>query len=462
VIRVYDTLAGEKVEVVPRDPGRLSLYVCGPTVYEVPHVGHGRAAIVFDVIRRYLEWRGTDVTFVSNITDVEDKIIRRAAEEQSTEQEVAQRYEAAYWDVMDRLGVLRPDHLPRATEYIEPMLELIGDLVQEGRAYVVEGQGVYFEVGAYDRYGELSHRKLADLIEGAGSRVEVDERKRSPVDFALWKAAKEGEPAWESPWGPGRPGWHIECSAMSLQLLGESFDIHGGGDDLVFPHHENERAQAEGAGHPFARYWVHNGMVMVGNEKMAKSAGNFTTLANALDAHGPRAIRLAVLQTHYRSQMELGDTELAAAGAAVAGLDSLARRARAAGVDPAGAELDDAAVGSFRAHMDDDFATPAALAVIFDTVRWANAAIDDGNLDEAATLLATVHELTGALGIELDGATGDADDENDAEINALVERRNAAREARDFAEADRIRDQLAARGITLEDTPTGTIWHRRP
>jgi cysteinyl-tRNA synthetase len=459
VIRVYDTLAGEKVEVVPRAPGTLSIYVCGPTVYEVPHVGHGRAAVVFDVIRRYLQWRGTDVTFVSNITDVEDKIIRRAAEEHSTEQEVAQRYEAAYWDVMDRLDVLRPDHLPRATEYIEPMLELIGDLVQEGRAYVVEGQGVYFEVGAYDRYGELSHRKLADLLEGAGSRVEVDERKRSPVDFALWKAAKEGEPAWDSPWGPGRPGWHIECSAMSLQLLGEGFDIHGGGDDLVFPHHENERAQAEGAGHPFARYWIHNGMVMVGNEKMAKSAGNFTTLADALDAHGPRAIRLAVLQTHYRSQMELGDAELSAAAAAVAGLDSLSRRARAAGVDPDGAELDAAAVGSFRAHMDDDFATPAALAVIFDTVRWANAAIDNGNTDEAATLLATVHELTGALGLALDGATGDADD---AEVNALVERRNAAREARDFAEADRIRDQLAARGITLEDTPTGTIWHRRP
>jgi cysteinyl-tRNA synthetase len=457
VIRVYDTLAGEKVEVVPREPGKLSIYVCGPTVYEVPHVGHGRAAVVFDVIRRYLEWRGTAVTFVSNITDVEDKIIARAAEEGSTEREVAGRYEAAYWEVMDRLGVRRPDHLPRATEYIQPMLDLIGDLVDEGRAYVIEGQGVYFEVEAYDRYGELSHRKLADLLEGAGSRVEVDERKRSPVDFALWKTAKEGEPAWDSPWGPGRPGWHIECSAMSLQLLGEGFDLHGGGDDLVFPHHENERAQAEGAGHPFARYWVHNGMVMVGNEKMAKSTGNFTTLADALDAHGPRAIRLAVLQTHYRSQMELGDAELSAAGAAIAGLDSLARRARAAGVDPDGAELDDAAVGSFGAHMDDDFATPAALAVIFDSVRWANAAIDNGNTGEAATLLATVRELTGALGLELDDATGR---EGDAEIADLVEQRDAARARRDFAEADRIREQLAARGITLEDTPTGTIWHR--
>ena len=457
MIRVYDTLAGEKVEVVPREPGRLSMYVCGPTVYEVPHVGHGRQALVFDVIRRYLEWRGIDVTFVTNITDVEDKIIARAAREGSSEREVAERYEAAYWDVMDRLGVRRPDHLPRATEYIGPMLELIGDLVNEGRAYVVEGQGVYFEVEAYDRYGELSHRKLVDLLEGAGSRIEVDERKRSPVDFALWKAAKEGDPAWDSPWGPGRPGWHIECSAMSLQLLGEGFDVHGGGDDLVFPHHENERAQAEGAGHPFARYWIHNGMVMVGNEKMAKSTGNFTTLADALDAHGPRAIRLAVLQTHYRSQMELGDTELSAAGAAVAGLDSLARRARAAGVDIEGAELDDAAVGSFRAHMDDDFATPAALAVVFDTVKWANAAIDSRNTGEAATLLATVRELAGALGLELEDAAGRDDD---AEIDALVEQRNEARARRDFAEADRIRDHLAARGVALEDTPTGTIWHR--
>ncbi|MGH9048687.1 MAG: cysteine--tRNA ligase [Acidimicrobiia bacterium] len=457
MIRVHDTLAGEKVEVVPREPGKLSIYVCGPTVYEVPHVGHGRAAVVFDVIRRYLEWRGTDVSFVSNITDVEDKIIGRAAEEGSTEQEVAQRYEAAYWEVMDRLGVLRPDHLPRATEYIEPMLELIGDLVSQGRAYVIEGQGVYFDVEAYDRYGELSHRKLADLLDGAGSRVEVDERKRSPVDFAVWKAAKEGEPAWDSPWGPGRPGWHIECSAMSLRLLGEGFDLHGGGDDLVFPHHENERAQAEGAGHPFARYWIHNGMVMVGSEKMAKSLGNFTTLADALDAHGPRAIRLAVLQTHYRSPMELGEAELSAAETAVAGLDSLARRARAAGVDTEGAELDAAALGSFRAHMDDDFSTPAAVAVIFDTVRWANAAIDKGNTTEAATLLATVRVLTGALGLELDDGSGA---EGDAEIHELVAARDGARARREFATADRIRDELARRGVTLEDTPTGTIWHR--
>ncbi|MDQ6852901.1 MAG: cysteine--tRNA ligase, partial [Actinomycetota bacterium] len=354
MIRLHDTLSREKVELVPRDPGKVSIYVCGPTVYEVPHVGHGRAALVFDIIGRYLEWRGMDVTLVTNITDVEDKIIARAAEEGSTEPEVAQRYEAAYWSEMDRLGVRRPDSLPRATAYIERMVKLIAELVDSGRAYVVEGQGVYFDVTAFPEYGELAHRRLDDLLASAGARVDVDERKRSPVDFAVWKTAKPGEPAWDSPWGRGRPGWHIECSAMSLDLLGEGFDIHGGGDDLIFPHHENERAQAQGAGHRFARYWIHNGMVMVGDEKMAKSLGNFTTLKDALDAHGPRAMRMAVLQAHYRSPVEIGDRELEAAREAVARLDALARRARAGGI-PSDAALDAAAVTRFRDAMDDDF-----------------------------------------------------------------------------------------------------------
>jgi cysteinyl-tRNA synthetase len=455
MIRLHDTLAREKVELVPREQGKVSLYVCGPTVYEVPHVGHGRAALVFDIIRRYLEWRGLDVAFVSNVTDVEDKIIARAAEEGSTEPEVAQRYEAAYWAEMDRLGVRRPDALPRATAYIDRMVKLIGELVDSGRAYVVEGQGVYFDVTLFPEYGELAHRRLDDLLGTAGARVEVDERKRNPVDFALWKAAKPGEPAWDSPWGKGRPGWHIECSAMSLDLLGEGFDIHGGGDDLIFPHHENERAQAEGAGHRFARYWIHNGMVMVGDEKMAKSLGNFTTLKDALDAHGPRAMRMAVLQTHYRSQVEIGDRELDAAGEAVARLDALARRARVAGI-PTETPLDEEAVAEFRAAMDDDFGTPEAMAVVFRLARDTNTAIDDG-VERAASGLATVRDLTSAVGLELDDGAG----EDDAEIDALVQRRDAARAARDFAEADRIRAELAARGITLEDTPTGTIWHRR-
>jgi cysteinyl-tRNA synthetase len=456
MIRLYDTLSREKVELVPRDEGKVSIYVCGPTVYEVPHVGHGRAALVFDIVRRYLEWRGFDVDFVINVIDVEDKIIARAAEEGSTEPELAQRYEAAYWAEMDRLGVRRPDSLPHATSYIDRMVKLIGELVDAGRAYVVEGHGVYFDVAAFPEYGELAHRRLDDLIDSAGARIEVDERKRSPVDFALWKAAKPAEPAWDSPWGKGRPGWHIECSAMSLDLLGEGFDIHGGGDDLIFPHHENERAQAQGAGHRFARYWIHNGMVMVGDQKMAKSLGNFTTLEDAVDAHGPRAMRMAVLQSHYRSPVEIGDRELRAAGEAVARLDALARRARVARI-PSEAPLVESAVTGFRDAMDDDFRTPEAMAVVFTLAREANAAIDEGKTERAASELATVRELANAVGLDVDDGAG----EDDSEIGELVRRRDAARKAGDFGEADRIRAELATRGITLEDTPTGTIWHRR-
>src|SRR4051794_3469535 len=429
------------------------MYVCGPTVYDVPHVGHGRTALVYDVIRRYLEWQGNVVTFVGNVTNVEDKIIARAAAEGTSERELADRYEQAYWDELDRLNVRRPDDVPRATEFIEPMIELIAELVASGHAYVIEGKGVYFSVPSFDGYGELSGRRLDDLLEGAGARVEVDEQKRSPVDFALWKAAKPGEPDWESPWGRGRPGWHIECSAMSLSILGEGFDLHGGGDDLVFPHHENERAQAEAAGHAFATHWIHSGMVMVGGEKMSKSLGNFTNLADALDRHGPRAFRLLALQTHYRKQLEMGDKELSDAGKAVDRLDALFRRARVAG-------LTEGAVGDtadFRAAMDDDFDTAAALASVFDLVRRANTALDAGDTDAVATLLATVRELCGAFGLDVDDGTADS---SDAEIDAMVAARDAARAARDFAEADRIRDELKERGVILEDGAAGTTWHR--
>jgi cysteinyl-tRNA synthetase len=453
-VRLFDTIARDKVALVPREPGKLSMYVCGPTVYDVPHVGHGRTATTFDVVRRYLEWRGFAVTFVSNVTDVEDKIIARAAATGSTEAEVARTFEAAYWEQLDRLGVRRPDHVPHATEYIASMQALIAELIDQGHAYIVDGQGVYFDVVTFPSYGALPHRSLEQLLESAGARVEVDEAKHNPVDFALWKAAKPGEPVWESPWGPGRPGWHIECSAMSLDLLGEGFDIHGGGDDLAFPHHENERAQAEGAGHPFARHWLHSAMVQVGGEKMSKSLGNFTTLAEALDAHGPRAFRMAVLQTHYRRAIELGDAELGSAAAAVDRLDALVRRAGAEGI--AASEPDPGAIERFRDAMDDDFSTPAAMAVVFDAVSAAHQAIGDGHTDRAAAMLATVHELVGAVGLELAPAGSGGDEE----IDALVTARDAARRTRDFAEADRIRDDLAGRGVVLEDTPTGTIWHR--
>ncbi|MBM3674269.1 MAG: cysteine--tRNA ligase [Actinobacteria bacterium] len=458
MVRIHDTLLGRDVELEPRVPGRVSIYVCGPTVYEVPHVGHGRTALVYDVIRRYLEWRGFAVAYVSNVTNVDDRIIARAAAEGATEQEISARYEATYWAELERLGVRRPDDVPHATEFIEPMVDLIAQLVASGHAYVIEGEGVYFAVDSYGGYGELSHRRLGDLLDSAGSRVDVDERKRSPVDFALWKAAKPGEPDWDSPWGRGRPGWHIECSAMSLELLGEGFDIHGGGDDLVFPHHENERAQAEAAGHEFARHWIHSGMVMIGGEKMSKSLGNFTTLGEAIDAHGDRAFRLAVLQVHYRSQMELGDTELRAAAEAVGRLDALVRRTVAAGIAVTGVPVADDVADRFRAAMDDDFGTPGGVGVVFDTVRRANSAIDAGDEPGAARLVATVVELAGALGLEV--GAGETVAERDAEIDAMVAERDAARATKDFAAADRLRDELTARGITLEDTPRGTVWHR--
>jgi len=451
MLRVYDTARRAKVDFVPRKENHVSMYVCGPTPYDVPHLGHGRKEIVFDTIRRYLEWTGLRVHYVSNVTDVEDKIIGRALEEGSTEAEIARRYEATFRRDFDRLNIKRPDDEPHATEWIGPMIALIARLVESGHAYVVEGQGVYFQVDSLPEYGALSHRTLDDLLESAGARVDVDERKRSPVDFALWKAAKPGEPAWESPWGEGRPGWHIECSAMSLELLGDGFDIHGGGSDLVFPHHENEIAQAVGAGHEFARYWLHNGMLNVNGEKMSKSLGNFTTLADVLEPD-PRAFRLLVLQTHYRRQMEIGDKELADAGKAVARLDALARRARVEGIGDGKA----GEVAPFREVMDDDFDTPAALAFIFELVRDAHVALDTGDRDGAANLVATVRELAAALGIEI----GRDEPEADAEIDALVAEREAARQRKDFSESDRIRDELAAQGVVIEDTPNGPVWRR--
>jgi len=451
VVRLYDTAARAKVELVPRREGAISMYVCGPTPYDVPHLGHGRTAIVFDVVRRYLEWRGYRVTFVSNVTDVEDRIIERAAQRGTTESALAREFEATYWTEMDRLNVRPPDEVPHATDYIAQMQTLIAELVRAGRAYVIEGQGVYFDVASLPEYGALSHRTLPELLESAGARVEVDERKRSPIDFALWKAAKPGEPHWDSPWGPGRPGWHIECSAMSLEILGEGFDIHGGGDDLVFPHHENEIAQAVGAGHEFARHWLHAGMVNANGVKMSKSLGNFVTLQDVLGRWDGNAFRMLVLQTHYRRQMEFGDKELDDAEKAVERIEELLRRARRVGIDPA-TPGDTAA---FREAMDDDFDTPGALAVLFDLVRRANAAIDGGS-PEAAALVATVRELANVLGIEPDDAVPELDDET----QRLVEQRDDARQRRDFAEADRIREVLAARGIVLEDTPEGTVWRR--
>ncbi len=457
MVSFFDTRRREIVAFEPLVEGRVSMYVCGPTVYDHPHVGHARTALTFDMIRRYLQWRGYEVTFVSNITDIDDKIIHRASATGATEPELAARYEQAYVEQMDRFGIARPDHRPHATEYVEEMLDFVGDLVDRGAAYPIEGKGVYFSVDAHARYGDLIGRTPDELREGAGARVEVDADKADPLDFALWKAAKPGEPAWDSQWGPGRPGWHIECVAMATDLLGETFDIHGGGDDLAFPHHQNEVAEAEGADLGFARHWIHGAMLNVNGEKMAKSMGNFTTLSDLLDACEPPALRLLMLQTHYRTVMELSDDALAGAAGALERLRAWKRRAEAAGLDQA-ATPDPGATTRFAAAMDDDFATPAGLAVVFDTVREANAALDAGDTGRAATAHATVCDLAAALGLALTGDDRDGGRESAAVIEKLVAERDEARKAKDYTTADRIRDQLAGQGIALEDTPGGTIW----
>jgi len=461
VLRFTDSLTGEKVEFTPRDPGKASVYWCGPTVYDDPHLGHARSTLAFDVLVRYLRWSGYEVCAVSNITDIDDKIINRAAAEGSSEPEVAVRYEASFIGQMDRLNVAHPDLRPRATEYVDRMVEVISDLVDRGMAYTT-ASGVYFDVDGLDDYGALVGRSVEDLREGAGARVEVDDDKGDPLDFALWKAAKPGEPTWDSPWGPGRPGWHIECVAMSLHLLGDGFDIHGGGDDLVFPHHENERAEALGCDRAFARHWIHNGMVQVDGEKMSKSLGNFTTLNDLLDTWDPRALRLLILQTHYRRTMEVGSTTLDQSAAALARLDKFADRMAAADLPETGSDAD--VVDRFRSAMDEDLGSPQALAVIFDAVRDANRALDAEDDDTAAGLHAAAIELAGVLGLELGAAAAPARDVEDdaaaAEIDDLVDQRLTAKAAKDYGRADRIRDQLTARGIVLEDSARGTSWHR--
>lgn len=501
MISLYDTLAGAVKPLELRQPGRVTIYACGPTVYDEPHLGHARGALTYDILRRYLQWRGLDVQHVANVTDIDDKIIERANREGLTEPELAARWDAVYVEAMEALGVLPPHQRPRATEWVDEMVEFVEGLMAGGKAYATES-GVYLRVGQVPGYGDLVHRSLDDLRSGAGARVEVDEAKEDPLDFALWKAAKPGEPTWPSPWGPGRPGWHIECVTMSLGLLGDGFDLHGGGDDLVFPHHTNERAEAIAAGRDFARHWVHNAMLNVDGQKMAKSVGNFRTVGELLGQHpaNARAFRLLVLQTHYRKTMEVNAEVMAQARSAAARLDAMARRAAAAGIkidgldldlvgigigtdrpgrDPAGTGIDrpdrdPAAAAAFQTAMDADLGTPEALAAVFETLRRANAALDRGNDADAAALAATVVELAGVLGLRVGAAdraarpsvsTGEAASEpaaagEDAEIKALVAARQQARAARDFAEADRLRDELSARGVTVEDTPSGPVWHR--
>ncbi len=457
---LFDTLTNTKRELVLRDPGKVSIYACGPTVYDWPHLGHARNALTYDILRRYLEWRGLDVYHLANVTDIDDNIINRANSEGSTEAEVAAHWEQVYIEAMDSLNVLHPHDRPHATQFVEQMVAFIEDLITKGAAYQTEN-GVYLSVDAVGDYGALVHRSPDDLRDSAGARVEVDASKADPLDFVLWKSAKPGEPTWPSPWGPGRPGWHIECVAMSLQILGEDFDIHGGGDDLVFPHHENERAEAVAAGQKFARHWVHHAMVNVSGEKMSKSLGNFTTIPSLLEHHEGRALRLLMLQTHYRKTMEISPAAMAQTEAGLERLDALARRASRAGLATNAAgdpnALDAEAVATFVAAMDDDLGTAKAVAVIFDAASKANAALDANDAAAATMYVATVVDLAGALGLTLNA---EAESETDPEVEALVAKRTEARVAKDWATADAVRDELVALGIEVEDTPDGPVWRR--
>jgi cysteinyl-tRNA synthetase len=460
VLRLHDTATGTVRPLELRQEGRASMYVCGPTVYDVPHLGHGRFSLVFDVLRRFLEFRGLEVRYVSNITDIDDHIITRAAEEGRTEAEVASEYEAVWTRAMDALGVKRPTEIPHATAFVADMVEMIGALVERGVAYETT-DGVYLSVDRIDGYGLLARQGLDSLRSGA--RIDPGEEKRSPLDFVLWKKARPGEPTWDSPWGPGRPGWHTECVVMSLDLLGEDFDIHGGGLDLAFPHHENERAQAVGLQRAFARHWVHNGWVMVEGEKMSKSLANFTSLTDLLDRADARAYRLLVLRAHYRSPIEVTPSTIEQAEQSLARLDDLARRFDLAPSPPVVTAsnapsfgADAAAVASFVARMDDDLDTPGALAEIFDLARRAHSAGDAGDVEEGHRLAVTAALLCSALGLPLTGSEPDLD----PETAALVAERDRSRAAGDYQRADAIRRELEAEGWVVEDGPEGTRLHR--
>jgi cysteinyl-tRNA synthetase len=448
MLELHDTAAGKVLPFEPRRPGEVSMYVCGPTVYGPPHLGHGRFSLVFDVLRRYLMWSGLDVTYVSNVTDIDDKIIQRANDEGRDWTEVTEEYEKVWFDAMDAIGVLRPDRSPHATEYVEQMVTTIGRLVEQDAAYVTD-DGVYLATGSVEGYGLLAHQSLEDMVAGGGERELVGEQKRHPADFVLWKFAKPGEPAWPSPWGEGRPGWHTECVVMSLDLLGEGFDLHGGGMDLAFPHHENERAQAVALGADFARRWVHNGFVEVGGEKMSKSLGNFTTLTDLVAQHDPRAYRLLVLQSHYRSPLEVTGSTIAAAEASLDRLDTVARRAR----ELPDAEPDPSAMHSFRERMDDNLDTPAVCAQVFGLVTEVNRSLDAGDDVAAAPLMAAVREILSALGLELHDGAAEVPDS----VAQLARQRDEARAAKDWARADELRDRITAAGFLAEDTPDGTV-----
>jgi cysteinyl-tRNA synthetase len=479
-MRIYNTLTGKKEEFLPVAEGKVGMYACGVTVYDHCHIGHARSAVVFDVMRRYMVYKGYQFRYIRNFTDIDDKIINRAKQEGTSWDAVAKKYTDEYYRDMDRLGVGRADVEPKATEHIQEIIGIVKGLVDKGYAYEVD-RSVYFEVEKFAGYGKLSKRDLEDMM--AGARVEVDERKRNPMDFALWKASKEGEPSWESPWGPGRPGWHIECTAMSLKHLGETFDIHGGGADLIFPHHENEIAQSEAyTGKPFVKYWVHNGFITVDKEKMSKSLGNFFTIQEILNKFDAEAVRFFLLSTHYRSPIEFSDEQLREAEASIDRYYTTVLRIRdfllqenakeKAGADEkALEEMLGKFLDRFKEAMDDDFNTALAIGTIYELVRMLNKYMDgkpsgkktlelikraDEMLKETGNVLniftRTPEEWYSVLmAVKNIGLTED-------DILARITERKAARERKDWAEADRIRKELEEKGILLEDRKDGTGW----
>jgi cysteinyl-tRNA synthetase len=457
-IKIYNTLSRKKEELKTLEPGKVSMYVCGPTVYDKAHVGHAMSALVFDVVRRYLEYRGYEVRHVTNYTDIDDKIIQRAAVEGVDSIEVAERYINEFARHLKDLNILSASKYPRATEEINSIVESVADLVDKGFAYPVDGD-VYYRVDKFPAYGKLSGRKLEDME--AGFRIDVDTRKEHPLDFALWKAAKPGEPSWPSPWGPGRPGWHIECSVMSHSCLGEQIDIHGGGNDLIFPHHENEIAQSEAMhGKQFATYWMHNGMMQLSGAKMSKSVGNLVTIDSFLEKYEANVLRLMILNSSYRGPLTFNEETIEHAQKALKRLRSALKPALPQ-ENWAGDGLEDSASKvqeSFLMAMDDDFNTAGALGYIFDFVKEINQARDEG-ADQVAleAAQAVLQELTGVLGLDLalpdvqEGAAGEF-------IELLIRIRTRLREEKNWELSDLVRDELDELGVLLEDTSQGTTW----
>ena len=464
-LKLYNTLSGKEEVFTPIDPPNVGMYVCGITPYDETHLGHGRAYVTFDVIRRYLEYSGYKVKYVQNITDIDDKIINKSKQLAISYKQITDRYTDSFFEVMDKLNVKRADKYPKATEHIKEMIELIKGLIEKGFAYVIDGS-VYFRVSKFEDYGKLSKRKTKDML--AGARVEIDERKKDPLDFALWKAAKEGEPSWESPWGPGRPGWHIECSAMSTKYLGQPFDIHGGGLDLTFPHHENEIAQTEAfSGKPFVKYWIHNGFVTVNKEKMSKSLGNFFTLKDILEKYDGETVRFFLLSTHYRSPINFSDKLLEEAGEALSrlyktliDLDLLIAKGEKRNINKMLREDVSTYQKKFNEAMDNDFNTAAAIGVLFEIVHFSNKMIGKDQIDSSflCEIRDLILKLGGVLGILQKEIKRE---EFPKEIEELIDEREKARAEKDFARADEIRLKLAEEGIILEDTPMGIRLKRR-